>query len=345
MNFSKYLLLFLLVIGCHASAATPSTLLNRAEPALAQRAFNQYVERSSTTKPSSTPKDTLVTARVYGLPPTEQNARQLAQSLSKKVPDEERIDLIRLLGSMYQQGMRNQVNVTIASELRREIENTNPTTAKVALQNYSRCGYQPDRGSMLDLGLRRGLITQDEMAQELALGLLAAPADAQIDDASRLVQLDRVFGVDVLTQVLTTNEAVKRLTPAARQSISQLLLRREPVMPTAIGEYGYNDGGRYSDWLNTLALLEEADGGNSYFDVVERRLNDVKTDPRKLLGFLTSPYARPLLANKTQAQKLRGAAMRAVDSGRQFPSHAVLAQTSRYVAVTFAAAGVALTDE
>jgi len=333
------------VFGCHVSATTPPTLLNRANPALAQRAFNQYAEQGSTTKLNSNPNDKLITARVYGLPPTEQNAGRLAQLLNKKIPDVERLELIRLLGSMYQQGKRTQVNATIASELRREMENTNTTAAKVALQTYSRCGYQADRSSLLERGLRRGLITQDEMAQELGIGLLAAPADAQIDDASRLVQLDRPFGVDVLTQVLTTKEAVRQLAPAAQQRISLLLLRREPLMPIPIGEYGYNDGGRYADWLHTLALLAESSGEDTYFDVIERRLSDVKTDPRKLLGFLTSPYARPLLANKSQAQRLRGAAMRAVDFGRQFPSHAVLGQTSRYVVTTFATTGVALTDE
>lgn len=261
------------------------------------------------------------------------------------MPDEERIELIRLLGSMYQQGKRNQVNATITSELRREVESANATTAKIALQTYSRCGYQSDRGNLLELGLRRGLISQDEMAQELAVGLLAAPSDAQPGDASRLEQLDRSFGVDVLTQVLTTKEAVKQLTPAAQQRITQLLLRREPLMPMPIGEYGYNDGGRYADWLHTLALLAESNGEETYFDVVERRLSDVKSDPRKLLGFLTSPHARPLLANKTQAQKLRGAALRAVEFGRQFPNHAVLGQTSRYVSMRFAAAGVELKDE
>jgi hypothetical protein len=96
-------------------------------------------------------------------------------------------------------------------------------------------------------------------------------------------------------------------------------------MPKAMGEFGINDGGRWAEWLHLTALLEQATGLSSYDEAVWKRLNDERTDPRKLLGFLTSSEGTAFTRKLGSRSAFARPVQRAAEFTHQFPGHPTLA--------------------
>lgn len=280
---------------------------------------------------------TLEIIQAKGLKPTAGNVATVQRLLAGTADPETRVNLIRLLGSLHTPDDRSGQNPAIARSLKSLIYNGDRKVALVALQTYSRTGYQPDGIEMLDYGLNNKLISEDDYCQELVLGLPFAPGHAQLAAASRLTAKNNVFGAQVLALTINQRSIIAKIAPESRMLLLGYLQKREPVMPVAVGEFGINDGGRYAEWLDTVALLTEASGESSYANVVLAHLNDERVDPRKILGYMTSPEGKQFMNGVGRRAAFTRAAQRASALAEQFPGHPVFAPMAQDIRVSLGA--------
>jgi hypothetical protein len=73
-----------------------------------------------------------------------------------------------------------------------------------AIQTYARLGFQPDTIEILEFGLARKLIGDDDFSQELALGLPLVPRHLQAGYAHRLEDKNTAFGAEALALTLVS---------------------------------------------------------------------------------------------------------------------------------------------
>ncbi|MDR6534685.1 hypothetical protein [Variovorax soli] len=74
-----------------------------------------------------------------------------------------------------------------------------------------------------------------------------------------------------------------------------LLRETEPKFGPLVG-LGFGDAVRYTEWLRASAAIESHKTGRSLDEVIIARLSQPNTDERKIMGFLISPQAGPMLA-------------------------------------------------
>lgn len=317
----------------YAQAASPIGR-NAATPSYAasERVIEAY--RGLTVPPAAT----IEHLYAKGLERTPANIASVRSWLGGAGSADEKIALIRLLGSLYGEKVPEPTKLAIARDIRGQIQSGERRVALVAVQTFARLGYQTDLLGVLDEARSRSLITDDDFAQEVALALPLAPRDAQTILAQRLVAKNNAFGAQVLASTITTPEEVAKIGPQAAVGLRDYLQSREPVLPVAIGQFGLGDGGRYAEWLHTLALLEQSSGKRTYADAVWARLNDDSTDPRKILGFLTAPEGKAFIQSQGRGAAFTGPAQRAAAYARQFPGHPVISPLSQGLEQTLAPA-------
>lgn len=286
--------------------------------AASQRVFDAY--RGRTVPPAAT----IEQLYAQGLEPTPANIAAVRAWLGGAASADHKIALVRLLGSLYGEKLPEPLKLAIARDVRGQIQSGRRRVALTAVQTFARLAYQPDLPGVLEEARSRSLITDDDYAQEIALALPLAPRDAQTMLAQKLVAKDNAFGVQVLASTLTSPEEVAKISPQAAVGLRDYLEGREPVLPVAIGQFGLGDGGRYAEWLHTLALLEQSSGKRTYADAVWARLNDERTDPRKILGFLTAPEGKAFIRSQGRGASFTRPAQRAATFARQFPGHPVM---------------------
>ena len=86
-----------------------------------------------------------------------------------------------------------------------------------------------------------------------------------------------------------------------------LLRATEPGFDYGVGRFGMTDAIRYTEWVRASATIESQKTGRNMDDIVIAKLSEPGTDPRKIMGYLSSPEAAPLLASAapdSQVQKL-----------------------------------------
>jgi hypothetical protein len=270
------------------------------------------------------PAESIEQIYARGLAPTVANITVVRNWLAGPGEPESKVALVRLLGSLYNRQTPPGTQLAIARDIRSQTQSGNRAVALAAVQTFARLGYQNDLVAVLDEARTRGLINDDDYAQEVALALPLAPASVQPALAARLAEKDNAFGAEVLASTVTSPGDVKRIAPAAAATLRDYMLRREPVMPIALGNFGLGDGGRYAEWLHTVAMLEEASGKRTYTDAVWTRMNDERTDPRKILGFMTAPEGKKFISTQGNKGAFAKAAQRASAYARQFPGHPVM---------------------
>jgi hypothetical protein len=305
--------------AAHAQTASPIGR-DAAAPSYAasQRVIDAYRGRSVP------PAATIEQLYAKGLEPTAPNIAAVRAWLGGTGSADHKVALVRLLGSLYAEQVPAPLKLAIARDVRTQIQSGDRRVALAAVQTFARLGYQTALLSVLDEARARALITDDDYAQEVALALPLAPRDAQAVLAQKLVAKDNAFGAQVLASTLTSPEEVGKIAPQAAAGLRDYLQGREPVLPVALGQFGLGDGGRYAEWLHTLALLEQSSGKRPYAEAVWARLNDERTDPRNLLGFLTAPEGKAFIQSQGRSASFTRPAQRAAAYARQFPGHPVM---------------------
>jgi hypothetical protein len=286
--------------------------------AKAQSMLDEYARK---TNPTVEDGVTIGVINAVGLQPTSANVMTVQRLLSRTAQRETKIRLIRLLGSLYTYDNASSQNVVIANSLKGHISSGDAEVARTALYAYSRIAAEPDWVDVLDLGLRKGILTEDSYSQELALGVAVAPARVQIAAASRLAAKNSAFGAQVLAMSFNDKINVEKVAPEARETLIGFLLRQEPIMPMAIGQYSIGAGLTYARWLESLALFMESAGHDSYSETVLTHLNAPNADPRNILGYLTSPQGRQFMKLIGQRSMFVQASAKAIAFTKQFPSN------------------------
>lgn len=268
-----------------------------------------------------------------GLPPNAGNVSDVRRLLSSKVSSEEKVALVRILAGMHTYDDQAGQNSVIAADMRRMAQLGDKSVARAATLSYSRMGYHADLADVLAQARTKGVVTIDEYFGELAHGLPYAPAHAQGELAALLAKGDNDYAAKILAESACHPEIDAMLYPEVRNSILALLIRREPAMSPALGEFGYVDAIFYVTWLKAVATLTEATGGRPYAEVVMAHLKDSKTDPRKLIAFLESEDGKRLMATIGKKQ-LASAVARAIAYARAFPDHPLMKPMADEIAKT-----------
>jgi hypothetical protein len=264
---------------------------------------------------------TIIRLQNMGPAPTAANVSKVLELLQAVGTEETTAALIRLLATMYVPNARAESNATIIKTLKSYIFGPAPKFAAGALIAYSRTGYRDTLLADLDYGLKRGLIDETSYSQELALNFVTMPPGMQYDAAQRLSAKNNAFGADVLASCLHSPETIARMLPRTREVVQSLLSRHEPEMSKAVGEFGIVDVIRYGNWLEVMALLSEAQGGESRTNFVFSRLGKPDTDPRKVLAYLSSPDGRRFMQAVGSRTALVPLVARAREPASHFPAH------------------------
>jgi hypothetical protein len=260
-----------------------------------------------------------------GLAPTPANIALVRGWLAGAGGPDYKVAVIRLLGSLYRSDAPAATRLGMARDIRAQVQSGDRRVALAAVQTFARLGFQNDLPDVLDDARVRGIIDDDDYAQEVALALPLAPPGRQPALAAKLAEKNNAFGAQVLASTLTTPAEVARIAPAAAATLRDYMAGREPVLSVALGNFGLGDGGRYAEWLHTVAMLEEASGKRSYAQAVWARLNDENTDPRKILGFMTAPEGQAFIRTQGGGAAFARPAERARAYAAQFPDHPVMA--------------------
>jgi hypothetical protein len=285
-----------------------------------QQKLDQYLTGSI---PESAAERVLDELRAIGLSGSDKNIAKLRERLTTKISDGQKLRIVRVLGDLHSGGRMQKTDAEIERDIKALVYQSNKEVAHAALQTYARLNYLPDRQELLDYGYQNQLITADEYSQEMALGLPIAPAEAQSGIAARIQAVRNPFGAKVLAWTLRDAPARKSLTPESRKIALEALKQNEPVVQFALSHFGYGEGLEYANWLHTVASLNEELGKQSYLDTVTIALDSPATDPRKVMGFLTSRAGEEAL-QKYGANAFKPSGERAIAFALQFPDHPVM---------------------
>jgi hypothetical protein len=320
-----HLLIFFIsaqAVSANATRSVAEPKSQQMNPSRAQAEMDSITRKLLPIEPSSA---TIGHIEALGLKPTASNVDSIRQLLSRKLDSATMASLVYLLGSLYVRNDQFGQNAAIARTLKSYILSGDSNVATAALLSYSRTDYQPDRIDLLDYGQSHNLLNEADYCRELALGLPFAPAPAQMAAATRLAAKDNPLGAEVLAMGIDSQAAATKISPEARPVLIAFLQKREPRMPMALGEFGMTDGIRYTYWLTAMAELTEADGKGSATAFILDKLSSPDTDPRKILGFLSSPEGARFVAAVGSRVALAQVIDRALLPARQFPGHPMFA--------------------
>jgi hypothetical protein len=256
--------------------------------------------------------------RVKGIPPTPLSATlALGLSRSGRLSEEERIAMPSILFSLYNRENTSGANQDIALELKNLAADPNKQVAAYAATDYARLGYLPDTKNVLDQALQSGALSTDAYFREMAHLIPSAPLEKQKEFMAEIRASSNRLASDILADALNSGQDFSA-APFLKSSddMAKLLRDTEPGFGPEVGQYGGTDGLRYETWLRASATIESAKTGRSMNEIIVAKLSESGTDPRKVLAYLSSWEAMPLLAEAapdSQVQKLTAIARRHSD--------------------------------
>ncbi|WP_309902176.1 hypothetical protein [Variovorax soli] len=256
--------------------------------------------------------------RAKGIPATPLSATlALGLSRSGRLSDEERIAMPSILFALYNRENTSGANQDIALELKSLAADSNKQVAAYAATDYARLGYLPDTKQVLEQALQSGALPADSYFREMAHLIPSAPPEKQSEFMAEIRASSNRLASDILADALNSGQDFNA-APFLKSSedMAQLLRATEPNFGQEVGLYGGTDGLRYETWLRASATMESAKTGRSLDDIIVAKLSETGTDPRKVLAYLSSWEAMPLLAEAapdSQVQKLAAIARRHAD--------------------------------
>lgn len=232
-----------------------------------------------------------------GLAASPANVKLLREALASRASDDERAIQVATLGAMWNRKNTTGSNDAIKSDLRKMAQAGERNTARAAVFALSRMGdIEEELTGLLQQARDRGHIDNDEHAGELARSVRFAPKERQLEFVSLISKSNSKYGIDVLTSELNLPSVLAQYSPQALAEIDVLLGKSEPSFPFAIGEFGLIDAMRYTGWLLARAAIYEKRGRGAQQGFILSTMNDPKLDPRKAMGYLSSPAASSFLS-------------------------------------------------
>ena len=241
----------------------------------------------------------------------------LGLSRSGRLSDEEKIVMPSILFSLYNRENTSGANQDIALELKSLAADPNKQVAAYAATDYARWGYLPDTKNVLDQALQSGALSTDAYFREMAHLIPSAPLEKQKEFMAEIRASSNRLASDILADALNSGQDFSA-APFLKSSedMAKLLRDTEPAFGPEVGQYGGTDGLRYETWLRASATIESAKTGRDMDEIIVAKLSEPGTDPRKVLAYLSSWEAMPLLtdaAPDSQVQKLAAIARRHSD--------------------------------
>lgn len=299
------------------SGARPSPSVQQLDEA--QSILNRYHAHSS--NGGSEGREILESVHAKGLAKTADNVKTIGSLLSSTVTDDEKVVLVRLLGSLYTFDDKTGMNSEIARSLKSAVYSGHNDVARAGALAYSRLAYFTDSNDVLIYAKNNGYIDADEYFGEIAHLLPYAPAKDQSSLATIVKTGKNRYAMEILAFVAQDPEVMKRIYPETKTIILSSLETNEPEFAQAVGEFGFVDAIRYANWLQTVAVLKSANGNVKYEDVVLAHLNDAKTDPRKIIAFLMSSDGKALIMNIGKSGLLDSALVRVSEYFQKVPQN------------------------
>ena len=236
-----------------------------------------------------------------GVPATAQSV-DLARTLlhSGTLSSDEKIPLLRILAGLYDRNNTTGANTDIAFELKNFAFDPNKQVAAQAAIHYARqVEYQPGTELVLKKALENGALDTDSYFQELAHLIPSSPPEKQKEFLAEIRAAGSLIGRDVLVMGLNSGEEFNAVSfLKSSEDMAGLLRETEPKFGPLVG-LGLGDAVRYTEWLRASAAIESHKTGRSIDEVIIARLSQPNTDERKVMGFLISPQAGPMLAAAT----------------------------------------------
>jgi hypothetical protein len=246
---------------------------------------------------------------VNGVPVTAESVKFARDLLLRgSLSSDEKLPLLRILADLYNRENTTGANADIALTLKQMASDPDKQVAAQAAIKYARhVEYQ--QGT--ELVLRKALQGTDSYFQELAHLIPSSPPEKQREFLAEIRAAGSLIGRDVLVSALNSGEDFNA-APFLKSSddMAELLRATEPTFGPTVG-LGIVPAVRYAEWLRASATIESHKTGRSMDEIIMERLSQPNTDERKIMSFLISPQAGPLLAEAapdSPIQKLVGIA-------------------------------------
>jgi hypothetical protein len=232
-----------------------------------------------------------------GVPATAQSVN-LARALlhGGTLSSDEKIPLIRILADLHNKENTTGANNDIAFDLKILAADPDKQLAAQAAIKYARLDYQIGTELVLKKALENGALDIDTYFQELVHLIPSSPTEKQKEFLAEIRGAGNLMGRDVLVMALNSGEEFNAVSfLKSSEDMAELLRATEPPFGPTVG-LGLGQAVRYTEWLRASAAIESHKTGRSIDEVIIGRLSQPNTDERKIMSFLISPQAGPMLA-------------------------------------------------
>jgi hypothetical protein len=253
----------------------------------AQSMFEQY--KGSRRKIAAS-EEQLVQILNLGLPRTEANVIGVRTLLAAPSDSVEKIGLVRLLAAQYERADPSHRNDLIIHDLRILTTSSDKGLARAATFAFTRLGFLPGFEEVLGNALNSSAINDDEYFGEIAHAMAFAPTSDQVRLAKVLRQSKNLYAAEIVAMGVNSGFLSAKWTNDTRAEFGLLLESTEPVFPRALGLYDLLAAVQYSNWLNASALVRSSALNKEGAEFILSKLNEPRTDPRKIMAFLSSEY-------------------------------------------------------
>jgi hypothetical protein len=258
-----------------------------------------------------------------GLPATPRSAALALDLLrSGRLSTDEKIPMSGILYSLYNRENTTGANSDIALELKIMAADPDKQLAHDATLHYAGLEYLPGTERVLKQALERGVFDADSYFRELAHLITSAPLEKQKEFLAEIRASSNRLASHILADALNSGKDFNA-APFLRSSedMAELLRATEPEFSKGAGLYGETDAIRYTTWIRASAIVEGQKTGRNMDDIIIARLSEPGTDPRKIMGYLSSPEAAPLLASAAPDSQLRQLVLLADHYAGQHPGN------------------------
>jgi hypothetical protein len=259
-----------------------------------------------------------------GLAKTAENVKSIRASLASNVTKDEKVALVRILGSLYTYDDRTKMNNAIAQDLRGMAHSDDKDIARAATLSFSRLGYFQDSPDVLLNARNKSFIEVNEYYGELAHMVRNAPVNDQLNLVSKIKSGKSRYAAEILAFVAQDKEASKKIYPETKKLIQSCLEENEPGFAQATGEFSLTNAIQYATWLHAVATLKSDTSNVKYGDIVFSFLNDEKTEPRKIMAFLSSSEGKSFIQGIGQKGQFGNALQRISLYSKQYPQNFIM---------------------
>ncbi len=284
----------------------------------AQTLFDQYRRNK---RGSANSESLLIEVANMRLARSKSNASSIRELLATQVNSQEKIGLIRLLAGQYEKSNPTGINHLILQDFKILSGSGDKGIARAATFAITRLGFVSGFEDVLSNGLASATISIDEYYGEIAHVVAFAPPPDQLRLAKILRQSKNPFAGEIIAML--TNSAVlpSNWSTEARAELSIMLEGVEPNFPSSLGVYDIAAAVRYSNWLQAFATTRSSVLNKDAVEFILSRLNDERTEPRKVMAFLISEYSEKFLMTINQRSRLLIALEKVAFYSKQHPQN------------------------